>query len=99
MAWYDSGQQLNQKFIKGSVLNIQKLSKAIKGSKIVLNFAALADMDAGDTAKVVIYIGGGPAELSINFSDLLSKDITIKGNSVYSIASYYEEVEFLFSLF
>jgi len=47
----------NQKFIKGSVLNIQKLSKAIKGSKIVLNFAALADIDIArdkpiDTIKV-----------------------------------------------
>lgn len=52
--------------------------------------ASVASRDA-----TVIYIGGGPAELSINFSDLLSKDITIKGNSVYSIASYYEEVEFL----
>ena len=47
----------NQKFIKGSVLNIQKLSKAIKGSKIVLNFAALADIDIArdkpiDTIKI-----------------------------------------------
>ena len=35
----------NQKFIKGSVLNEKKLSKAIRGSDYVFNFAALADLD------------------------------------------------------
>ena len=49
----------NQKFIRGSILNIKKLSKAIKGSRIVLNFAALADMDLAkdkplDTIKINI---------------------------------------------
>ena len=35
----------NQIFIKGSILNENKLIKAIKGSKYVFNFAALADLD------------------------------------------------------
>ncbi len=35
----------NQNFIKGSILNDNKLDKAIKGSKYVFNFAALADLD------------------------------------------------------
>ena len=35
----------NQKFIKGSILNDKKLKEAIKGSKYVFNFAALADLD------------------------------------------------------
>ena len=54
-----SSLKINQKFIKGSVLNIKKLSKAIKGSRIVLNFAAFADMDLAidkpvDTIKINI---------------------------------------------
>lgn len=35
----------NQIFILGNTLNIKKLEKAIKGSKYVFNFAALADLD------------------------------------------------------
>ena len=35
----------NQIFIKGSILNENKLIKAIRGSKYVFNFAALADLD------------------------------------------------------
>ena len=35
----------NQKFINGSILNEEKLRKAIKGSSYVFNFAALADLD------------------------------------------------------
>lgn len=35
----------NQKFIHGSILNDEKLKKAIKGSDYVFNFAALADLD------------------------------------------------------
>ena len=35
----------NQKFIKGNILNDKKLYKAIKGSKYVFNFAALADLE------------------------------------------------------
>ena len=35
----------NQKFIKGNILNEKKLSKAIKNSEYVFNFAALADLN------------------------------------------------------
>lgn len=35
----------NQKFIKGNILNEDKLRQAIKGSQYVFNFAALADLD------------------------------------------------------
>ena len=35
----------NQKFIKGNILNEKQLSKAIKNSQYVFNFAALADLN------------------------------------------------------
>ena len=35
----------NQKFIKGNILNEKQLSKAIKNSDYVFNFAALADLN------------------------------------------------------
>ncbi|MDP6041214.1 MAG: alcohol dehydrogenase catalytic domain-containing protein [Candidatus Latescibacteria bacterium] len=43
----------------------------------------------------VVYVGAGHSELAVNFGDVLQKDLTIRGNSVYSMASYYDEVEFL----
>ena len=59
---------------------------------------AIARRQAASVASrgaTVVYVGAGNSELGINFGDLLSKDLTIKGNSVYSMASYYDEVEFL----
>ena len=35
----------NQKFIKGDILNLKLLEKAIKNSKIIYHFAALSDID------------------------------------------------------
>ena len=51
-----SDLKANQKFIRGSILNIKKLSKAIKGSRIVLNFAALADMDLAKDKPLEVYL-------------------------------------------
>ena len=49
----------NQQMIVGNILNLNSLKKAIKGSKIVYNFAALSDIDAAkykpiETAKINI---------------------------------------------
>ena len=49
----------NQKFIKGNILNEAQLSRAIKKSEYVFNFAALADLDKArnkplETAKINI---------------------------------------------
>lgn len=43
----------------------------------------------------IVYVGAGNPELTVNFGDVLQKDLTIRSNSVYSMASYYDEVEFL----
>ena len=39
--------------------------------------------------------GGGSPDLSVDFADILQKDLTIRSNSVFSMASYSDEVEFL----
>ena len=41
-SWFKKGQ----KFIRGNILNYKALSKAIKGTDVVYNFAALASLDA-----------------------------------------------------
>jgi (R,R)-butanediol dehydrogenase / meso-butanediol dehydrogenase / diacetyl reductase len=43
----------------------------------------------------VVYVGAGQSELTINIGDLISKDITIRGNSVYPVGAYYDAVDFL----
>ena len=43
----------------------------------------------------VVYVGVGNPELVVSFEDVLQNDITIRSNSVYSMASYYDAVEFL----
>lgn len=43
----------------------------------------------------VVYVGAGTKDLKVNFGDLLGKDLRLRGNSVYSYATYYEAVEFL----
>jgi threonine dehydrogenase-like Zn-dependent dehydrogenase len=46
--------------------------------------------------STVVYVGGGPnPNLAVDFGDVLQKDLTIRGNSVFSMASYYAAVEFL----
>lgn len=42
-----------------------------------------------------MYVGAGNPEIAVNFGDVLQKELTIKGNSVYSMSSYFSEVEFL----
>ena len=49
----------NQQMIVGNILNLNSLKKAIKGSQIVYNFAALLDIDTAkykpiETAKINI---------------------------------------------
>ena len=49
----------NQQMIVGNILNLNSLKKAMKGSRIVYNFAALSDIDAAkykpiETAKINI---------------------------------------------
>lgn len=43
----------------------------------------------------VVYVGHDGPDISISFGDVLRKDLTIRGNSVYTMASYHDEVEFL----
>ncbi|MEM7124824.1 MAG: alcohol dehydrogenase catalytic domain-containing protein [Chloroflexota bacterium] len=43
----------------------------------------------------VVYVGAGSAELTVSFADILENDLTIKSNSVFSMASYYDEIDFL----
>ena len=43
----------------------------------------------------VVYVGHSGPEISISFADVLRNDLTIRGNSVYTMASYRDEVEFL----
>jgi propanol-preferring alcohol dehydrogenase len=43
----------------------------------------------------VVYVGGGNKEIVVDFGDVLQKDLTIRGNSVYSMKAYFEAVEFL----
>ena len=44
----------------------------------------------------IVYVGGGGSpDLSVDFADVLQKDLTTRSNSVFSMASYSDEVEFL----
>lgn len=43
----------------------------------------------------VVFVGGGSPEISVNFGELLGNDLTVKGNAVYSMASYREAVDLL----
>ena len=43
----------------------------------------------------IVYVGAGGPELTVNFDDVLQKDLTLRSNSVYTMASYYDEIEFL----
>ena len=43
----------------------------------------------------VVYVGAGADTLCVVFLDVLRKELTFKGNSVYSMAAYFEAVEFL----
>ena len=43
----------------------------------------------------VVYVGGGNPDLAVDVGDVIGKDLVIRGNSVFSMASYFAEVEFL----
>jgi threonine dehydrogenase-like Zn-dependent dehydrogenase len=49
---------------------------------------------AGRKATVV-YVGSGAQNLSVRIGDIIGKDLTIRGNSVYPVGAYYEAVDFL----
>jgi len=42
-----------------------------------------------------VYVGGGTPDIQVDMGDVLQKDLTLRGNSVFSMASYFEAVEFL----
>lgn len=50
---------------------------------------------AGRGATVVYVGGGADPDIAVNFGDVLQKDLTIRGNSVFTMGSYYDAVEFL----
>ena len=43
----------------------------------------------------LVYVGAGAASLEIDFADILGKELTLRGNSVYSMGAYYDAVAFL----
>ena len=51
---------------------------------------------AGRKATVV-YVGSGAQNLTVRVGDIIGKDLTIRGNSVYPVGAYYQAVEFLAS--
>lgn len=50
---------------------------------------------AGRGATVVYVGGGNTQDLAVDFGDVIGKDLTIRGNSVFSMASYFAAIEFL----
>jgi propanol-preferring alcohol dehydrogenase len=40
-------------------------------------------------------VGGGHPHITVNFGDVLGKDLTLRANSVYSVRHYFEAVAFL----
>ena len=47
-------------------------------------------------AATVVYVGGGPEpDIAFSSGDIIAKDLTIRGNSVFTIASYYAAIDFL----
>lgn len=53
-----------------------------------------APVVAGRGATLV-YVGIGKPDFSVNFGALLSKDLEIRSNSVYTYSAYYDAIEFL----
>lgn len=43
----------------------------------------------------VVYVGAGADTLCVDFLDILRKELTFRGNSVYSIQEYFELVDFV----
>ena len=71
-----------------------------KGARGVVECSgnAIARKQAAQVAGrngTVVYVGGGSPDLTINIGDLMGKNITILGNSVYPVNAYYDMVEFV----
>jgi len=43
----------------------------------------------------VVYVGAGAPSLEIDFVDILRKELTLRGNSVYSMGAYFDAVSFI----
>ena len=43
----------------------------------------------------VVYVGAGAPSLEIDFVDILRKELTLRGNSVYSMGAYFDAVAFI----
>ena len=43
----------------------------------------------------VVVVGAGAEEITFTFTDILRKALTIRGNAVFSMAAYFDTVEFL----
>ena len=50
---------------------------------------------AAGRRATVVYVGGGSAELNLDVGALIGKDLRLRGNSVFSMAAYFEALEFL----
>ncbi|MEE2657751.1 MAG: alcohol dehydrogenase catalytic domain-containing protein [Candidatus Latescibacterota bacterium] len=44
---------------------------------------------------VVVYVGGGNPELSVEIGDVIGKDLCLRGSSVYTMRQYYEAAQLL----
>jgi len=100
---------LARKVGKGQVINAQNddpvdAIRDLTGGKGVggvleCSGNAIARKQAATVASrgaTVVYVGGGSApDLTVDFADVLTKDLTVRGNSVFSMASYFAAVEFM----
>ena len=71
-----------------------------KGARGVLECSGnpLARRQAATVAgrgATAVYVGGGHPDLAVDVGDVIGKDLVLRGNSVFSMASYFAEVEFL----
>ena len=51
--------------------------------------------EVASRGATVVYVGGGHPDLAVGFHDLLAKDLIVRGNSVFSMKSYFEAIDFL----
>ncbi|MFL2542153.1 MAG: alcohol dehydrogenase catalytic domain-containing protein, partial [Candidatus Latescibacterota bacterium] len=71
-----------------------------KGARGVLECSGnpLARRQAATVAgrgATAVYVGGGHPDLAVDVGDVIGKDLVLRGNSVFSMASYFAEIEFL----
>ena len=100
--------ELAKKVGKGVVINAQENDpvEAIRdltggkgvGGVLECSGSPVARRQAASVATrgaTVVYVGVGESDLAVDFGDVFEKDLTIRSNAVFSIASYYDAVEFL----